>query len=203
LIGLFAMVVGMRAAAVAAGTPHIASGALQTPWAADVTPPNVLPEYPRPQMVRADWLNLNGLWDYAITADAAKPPPVYDGKILVPYPVESELSGVQRPLDEQSTLWYHRTFQVPAAWAGRRIMLRFDAINWQALISVNGHEMGTHRGGYDAFAFDITDDLNPGGTQELSVAVSNPTEGDQPRGKQSRRPEGIFYTAASGIWQTV
>ena len=196
------MVAVMLRATTALGAQHIAPATLQTSWAADVSPTNALPEYPRPQMVRADWLNLNGLWDYAITADAANPPPVYDGKILVPYPVESALSGVQRPLDEQSTLWYHRNFQVPAAWAGKRIMLRFEAVDWQALIYVNGHELGAHRGGYDAFAFDITDDLNPGGTQELSVAVSDPTEGDQPRGKQSRRPEGIFYTAASGIWQT-
>jgi hypothetical protein len=154
-------------------------------------------------MVRTDWRSLNGLWDYALAADAAGPPPVYDGKILVPYPVESALSGVQRALDEQSTLWYHRTFQVPASWAGRRIMLRFGAVDWQARIIINRHEVGTHRGGYDAFAFDITGDLNPEGQQELTVAVSNPTEGDQPRGKQSRRPEGIFYNASSGIWQTV
>ena len=185
------------------GALPIAAATLQTPWTADVSPTNALPDYPRPQMVRPDWLNLNGPWDYAITADSVHPPAGYEGKILVPYPVESALSGVQRPLDEQNTLWYHRPFRVPASWAGKRIMLRFDAVNWKARVFVNGQNAGTHRGDYDAFAFDITDDLNTNGTQELSVAVSDPTEGDQPRGKQSRRPEGIFYSAASGIWQTV
>lgn len=182
---------------------RISAGTLQTPWTADVSPTNALPDYPRPQMVRTDWLNLNGLWDYAITGDGVHQPTIYQGKILVPYPVESALSGVHRSLDEQDNLWYHRTFRVPAAWAGKRIMLRFGAVDWQARVRVNGHEVGSHHGGYDAFAFDITDDLNPDGTQELSVAVTNPTEGDQPRGKQSRRPEGIFYSASSGIWQTV
>jgi hypothetical protein len=202
-IGRLALLAAMLPTAVVAGALPKASLTLTTPWTADVSPTNALPDYPRPQMVRADWLNLNGLWDYAITAATAGSPPVYDGRILVPYPVESALSGVQRPLDEQNTLWYHRAFQVPASWAGRRIMLRFDAVDWQARIIINGHEAGTHHGGYDAFAFDITDDLNPDGRQELDVAVSNPTEGDQPRGKQSRRPEGIFYSASSGIWQTV
>ena len=183
--------------------PWVSAGTLQTPWTADVSPTNALPDYPRPQMVRSDWLNLNGLWDYAITGDAAHPPENYQGKILVPYPVESLLSGVQRPLDEPNTLWYHRAFRVPAAWTGRRIMLRFGAVDWQARVFLNGHEIGTHRGGYDAFAFDITDALNLDGMQDLTVAVFDPTEGDQPRGKQSRRPEGIFYSASSGIWQTV
>jgi hypothetical protein len=181
---------------------HIATGPLQTPWAADVSPTNALPDYPRPQMVRAEWLNLNGLWDYAITADAANQPGSYDGKILVPFPIESALSGVMRDLDEQHTLWYRRTFTVPRAWVGRRILLRFGAVDWEARIFVNGKEMGRHRGGYDAFSFDITDDLKAEGSQELSVAVFDPTEGDQPRGKQSRKPEGIFYRACSGIWQT-
>lgn len=190
-------------AANAADEWHIAAGPLQTPWAADVSPANALPDYPRPQMVRADWMNLNGLWDYAITADAAKQPVSYDGKILVPFPVESALSGAMRDLDEQHTLWYHRTFAVPTGWAGRRVLLRFGAVDWEARVFVNGKEMGRHRGGYDAFSFDITDALKPEGSQELSVAVFDPTEGDQPRGKQSRKPEGIFYRACSGIWQTV
>ena len=194
---------GFAPAPAVASSPPPAAGPLETPWAAEVSATNALPEYPRPQMVRQDWINLNGLWDYAITGDAARPPAVYQGKILVPYPLQSVLSGVQRPLDDENTLWYHCTFHVPAAWAGRQIMLRFGAVNWQACISVNGHEVGTHRGGYDAFSFDITGDLNPDGSQELTVAVSDPIEGDQPRGKQSSRPEGIFYSASSGIWQTV
>jgi hypothetical protein len=174
-----------------------------TEWAAQVSPTNAWPEYPRPQMVRPDWQNLNGLWDFAILPAEAGPPKEYEGKILVPYPVESALSGVKRPLDEKSTLWYRRMFTVPAGWAGRRVVLRFGGVDWQSRILVNGHEIGEHRGGYDAFAFDITDTLQSGRAQELLVAVSDPTEGDQPRGKQSRKPEGIFYSACSGIWQTV
>ena len=193
---------GISLRADAAQDWHVATGPLQTPWAADVSPANALPDYPRPQMVRADWMNLNGLWDYAITADTVQQPTSYDGKILVPYPVESALSGVMRDLDEQHTLWYHRTFAVPAAWSGRRVLLRFGAVDWQARVFVNGREMGRHRGGYDAFSFEITDALKAEGPQDLSVAVFDPTEGDQPRGKQSHKPEGIFYRACSGIWQT-
>ncbi len=181
---------------------HVAAGPLQTPWAVEVSPTNSLPDYPRPQMVRPEWMNLNGLWDYAITGDGVEYPASYAGKILVPFPVESGLSGVMSDLDEQHILWYHRTFTVPPAWAGRRVLLRFGAVDWEARVFVNGRGMGRHRGGYDAFSFDITDALRPEGAQEVSVAVLDPTEGDQPRGKQSRKPEGIFYRACSGIWQT-
>ncbi|HUC86065.1 MAG TPA: glycoside hydrolase family 2 TIM barrel-domain containing protein [Candidatus Acidoferrales bacterium] len=182
---------------------RIAAGPLQTPWAAEVSPTNALPGYPRPQLVRPDWLNLNGLWDYAIRPDDGELPASFQGKILVPFPIESALSGVMRDLDEQHTLWYRRTFSVPSAWSDRRIILRFGAVDWQATVYVNGIELGRHRGGYDAFSFDITEALKPGKLQEVAVAVFDPTEGDQPRGKQSRKPEGIFYRACSGIWQTV
>jgi hypothetical protein len=196
-----------QAAAVAgepgAETWRLAPGPLMTPWAAEVSPTNALPEYPRPQMVRTQWQNLNGLWDYAILPGALKWPDRYEGKILVPYPVESALSGVMRPLDEKSTLWYRRTFAVPADWSGQRVVLRFGAVDWQTRVYVNGHAVGEHQGGYDAFAFDITEALRNEPSQELVVAVADPTEGDQPRGKQSRKPEGIFYSACSGIWQTV
>jgi hypothetical protein len=174
-----------------------------TRWAADVTPETAHREYPRPQLVRQDWLNLNGLWDYAVTAAPASEPKSYTGKILVPFPIESSLSGVMRRFDEKSTLWYHRTFEVPKAWAGRRVRIHFGAVDWQAAIQVNGRELGIHQGGYDGFSLDITPALKPGGSQEIIVAVQDPTEADQPRGKQSRKPEGIFYTPCSGIWQTV
>jgi hypothetical protein len=168
-----------------------------------VSPTNALPEYPRPQCVRPDWLNLNGVWKYAITP--AKIPVVtnFEGNILVPFPVESALSGVMRTLDEKNTLWYQRDFSVPESWRGKRVRLHFGAVDWQARVMINGHQIGQHRGGYDEFTFDITDRLNWTGGEKLTVAVFDPTEGDQPRGKQSRKPEGIFYTPTSGIWQTV
>ena len=174
-----------------------------TRWAAEVSPTNAHPEYPRPQLVRPDWQNLNGLWNYAVTPQTAMRATNYDGQILVPFPIESALSGVMRRFDENSTLWYQRHFTVPAAWAGKRVRLHFGAVDWLARVFINGHEIGQHRGGYDAFSFDITDSLKWSGEEEIGVAVSDPTEGDQPRGKQSRKPEGIFYTPSSGIWQTV
>lgn len=180
-----------------------APGPLMTRWAAEVSPTNAHPEYPRPQLVRPDWLNLNGLWNYAITPLSATAVTNFDGQILVPFPIESSLSGVRRRLDENSTLWYERRFRVPPEWSGKRVRLHFGAVDWQARVFINGHEIGGHRGGYDAFTFDITDSLKWSGEEEIRVAVFDPTEGDQPRGKQSRKPEGIFYTPTSGIWQTV
>lgn len=180
-----------------------ARGPIMTRWAAQVNPTNALPEYPRPQLVRKEWLNLNGLWSYAITPLTSAVPATFEGEILVPYPVESALSGVMRRLDEKSTLWYRRPLAVPAAWKGQRVRLHFEAVDWQTRVLVNGHEVGQHRGGYDHFGFDITDQLRWNGAEEIVVAVTDPTEGDQPRGKQSRKPEGIFYTPNSGIWQTV
>jgi hypothetical protein len=194
----------VRSSAADAPAPwQPAPGHLMTQWAAGVNPTNALPEYPRPQLTRPDWLNLNGLWNFAVTPLAAAPPANFEGQILVPFPLESALSGVMRRLDENSTLWYQRRFQVPPAWAGRRVRLHFGAVDWQARVFVNGREIGRHRGGYDAFTFDVTDILKWRGDEEIVVAVSDPTEGDQPRGKQSRQPEGIFYTPSSGIWQTV
>ena len=182
---------------------HSGKAPLMTRWAAEVGPTNALPEYPRPQLVRADWFNLNGLWDYTITPDSVSNLPAFVGKILVPFPVESALSGVMTNLDEHSKLWYYRSFSVPKSWRGQRVRLHFGAVDWHCRVWVNGHVIGQHQGGYDAFTFDITDALRWSGTEDISVCVTDPTEGDQPRGKQSRKPEGIFYTSTSGIWQTV
>jgi hypothetical protein len=201
VVALTALTWGVRAAAPAPW--HLATAPLMTRWTAEVSPTNALPEYPRPQLVRPDWLNLNGLWDYAITPAALEQISAFEGQILVPFPVESALSGVMRRLDEKSALWYRRQFTLPTGWAGRRVRLHFGAVDWQARVLVNGKEVGQHRGGYDGFSFDITDHLKGTGEQEVLVAVVDPTEGDQPRGKQSRNPEGIFYTPCSGIWQTV
>jgi hypothetical protein len=180
-----------------------AAGPLLTKWAKDVAADKALPDYPRPQMARKEWLNLNGLWEYAVQPRADARPEAYQGRILVPFPIESALSGVMKRVDEKSRLWYRRSFSVPAGWAGQRVLLHFGAVDWEATVSVNGKELGTHRGGYDEFSFDLTEALKPEGAQELVVAVWDPTEAGQPRGKQSRRPGGIFYTPTTGIWQTV
>jgi hypothetical protein len=180
---------------------------LQTRWAALVDRSNVLPEYPRPQMVRKNWQNLNGEWSYAITHRYSGRPSTFGGNILVPFPIESQLSGASVWVTPDQRLWYRRTFTVPTLPAGQRLLLHFGAVDWEAVVSVNGKEVGQHRGGYDPFTFDITDALKTGASsaeQELIVAVRDPTDGgDQPRGKQVSRPRSIYYTAVTGIWQTV
>jgi len=177
-----------------------AKGPLKSPWADRVDPARLHPEYPRPQMVRPQWVSLNGLWQYSRAVEG-EPPPVgreLPGRILVPFPIESAQSGVMEPAER---LWYRRTFGRPA---GRRVLLHFEAVDWAAGVWVNGQKVGEHRGGYDLFSFDITDALKPDGPQELIVGVFDPTDnGDQPRGKQVRKPEGIWYTPCTGIWQSV
>jgi len=178
-----------------------AEGRLMTRWAEGITPDKVWPEYPRPQMVRENWVNLNGLWEYAIRPRDEGQPEAWDGSILVPFCVESALSGVMRRLDGESRLWYHRTFEV-AEMEGR-LLLHFGAVDWHTIVWVNGEQVGENKGGYNPFSFDITDALRSG-TNTLVVSVWDPTdEGDQPRGKQVNRPGGIWYTPVSGIWQTV
>ncbi len=182
-----------------------AQGPLATRWAKDVSPDKALPEYPRPQMVRKDWKNLNGLWDYAVRPKADDRPEKFEGQILVPYPIESALSGVMKRIDNVAErLWYRRTFSVPAEWKGKDVLLHFGAVNWESTVWLNGKKLGEHRGGYDGFDFDITDALKPDGEQEIVVSAWNPANaGTQPRGKQVQKPGGIFYTPSTGIWQTV
>ena len=176
---------------------------LMTRWGRDVTPDNAWRSYPRPQLKRERWLNLNGLWDYAIAKAAAPQPMRMDGQILVPYPVESKLSRVARKVTPDDRIWYRRSFTVPQDWAGEHVMLNFGAVDFAATIWVNGAVVGSHKGGFDTFGFDITDYLKPG-RNELVVQVADPTSaGTQPRGKQILDPSGIWYTAVSGIWQTV
>ncbi len=179
------------------------TGPMLTPWAADARAGRGWQEYPRPQLVRERWQNLNGPWDYAITPTTASSPANYEGKILVPYPLESTLSGVARGLKPDERLWYRRDFSIPAGWKDQRVLLHFGAVDWESRVYVNGALVGTHRGGFDPFSFDITPYLKTG-AQELVVAVTDPTsEDDQPRGKQRLEQSGIWYTPASGIWQTV
>lgn len=180
-----------------------AAGPLKTRWTDQVSPENALPEYPRPTMVRERWQNLNGLWQYAVTARTADKPTAFDGEILVPYPIESALSGVARRVSENERLWYRREFRVPRDWREQCVLLHFGAVDFEAEVWVNGTRLGGHAGGYDGFSFDITEALRRG-ANELVVAVWDPTDsGHQARGKQVHRPGGIMYTPTSGIWQTV
>jgi hypothetical protein len=181
-----------------------AAGPLKTRWAKDVSPADVLPEYPRPQLVRNGWMNLNGLWELAITNKDVAKPDSFPDRILVPFPVESALSGVMRIPSEEQRIWYRRSFSIPKKWIGERILLHFGAVDFEATVWVNGKKVGEHRGGYDGFTFDITDAMTLPGPSELVVAAWDPSDaGTQPRGKQVRKPHSIWYTPTSGIWQTV
>ncbi len=177
---------------------------IKTSWADKIDVNNVLPEYPRPLMERSGWLNLNGLWEYAITAAGQTQPGEFDGDILVPFAVESSLSGVQKRVGAEKELWYKRTFTVPSGWKGKKVLLHFGAVDWKADVWVNDIKVGNHEGGYDAFSFDVTPFLAKSGEQSLVVKVWDPSDkGYQPRGKQIGNPHGIWYTPVTGIWQTV
>ena len=177
---------------------------IKTKWAEQIDPANVLPEYPRPQMERQDWKNLNGLWQYAVIPKNAALPQEFEGEILVPFAIESSLSGVGRRLGENSELVYQRTFTVPSDWRGQNVLLHFGAVDWRADVWVNGVRVGRHEGGFAPFSFDVTAALLSKGDNTLTVRVWDPTDrGPQPRGKQVSNPEGIWYTPVSGIWQTV
>ncbi|WP_029163914.1 glycoside hydrolase family 2 protein [Anaerophaga thermohalophila] len=177
---------------------------IKTRWAEEINPDNVLPEYPRPIMERSEWKNLNGLWKYAIVPRKDGEPFGYDGDILVPFAVESSLSGVQKRVGEENVIWYKRSFDVPASWKKEKLLLHFGAVDWRTDVWVNDIKVGSHEGGYTPFYFDIAPFLNDRGAQEIKVKVWDPTDrGPQPRGKQVANPEGIWYTPVSGIWQTV
>ncbi|MDF9831722.1 sugar-binding domain-containing protein [Parabacteroides sp. PF5-6] len=177
---------------------------LKTKWATEINPENVLPEYPRPQMERKDWVNLNGLWDYAIKPQGQIEPTAFDGKILVPFAIESALSGVQKEVGDQNELWYKREFTVPANWKNKDVVLNFGAVDWKADVFINDIMIGSHQGGYTPFSFNITPYLAGKTKHKLVVRVWDPTDkGYQPRGKQVNRPNGIWYTPVTGIWQTV
>ncbi|RIK75551.1 MAG: beta-galactosidase [Planctomycetota bacterium] len=202
-LALFSAIIANVGAAEGEWKP--AKGRLMTRWAKDVSPEKVLPEYPRPQMVRKEWTNLNGLWQYAVRpVEQTKPDTKWDGQILVPFAIESALSGVMKTVKSDERLWYRRTFERPKMQKDGRLLLHFGAVDWEATVYVNGKEVGSHRGGYTPFSFDVTDALKADGEQEIVVAVWDPTDkSTQPRGKQIGNPHGIWYTAVTGIWQTV
>ena len=184
---------------------QLAGDKITTPWSEQVdalkTP---LPEYPRPQMTREAWLNLNGLWDYTIQPKDAARPQAFAGKILVPFAVESALSGVGKTVGKDNRLWYRRTFTLPSSFRRKNVLLHFGAVDWQCEVFVNGKLAGKHQGGYDPFSFDITPHLKGSGSQEIVVSVWDPSDdGPQPRGKQVNEPKSIWYTPVTGIWQTV
>jgi beta-galactosidase/beta-glucuronidase len=177
---------------------------IKTQWAEKVDPLNPLPEYPRPAMVREQWSNLNGLWNYSILPKGSAIPTTFDGKILVPFAVESSLSGVQKPVGDENELWYSRQFAIPATWANKTVRLNFGAVDWKADIWINDIQIGSHTGGYTPFSFDITPFLVSGKAQKITVRVWDPADKSfQPRGKQVSHPGGIWYTSVTGIWQTV
>jgi len=181
-----------------------AESSLKTRWTDNVSPENVWPEYPRPILERKTWKNLNGLWEYAIRPADSPKPDQFDGQILVPFPVESALSGVAKWIGPENVLWYRTKLDVPSDWMGQRILLHFEAVDWETTVWFNGEKLGNHKGGYDPFYFDVTNHIKIPDDQSLVVSVWDPSDkGSQPRGKQNSEPGGIFYTSSTGIWQTV
>jgi beta-galactosidase/beta-glucuronidase len=205
-VPLFFLLSILFSAVQAQQTWQIVPGHITTQWSANVNPASPLPEYPRPQLVRKSWQNLNGLWQYAILPKGQEEtiPASFAGNILVPYAVEAALSGVGKTVGKDSVLWYKRAITLPAIKKGQQLILHFGAVDWRCTVYVNGKKAGTHQGGYDPFSFDITSFLKKGKEQEIAVSVWDPSdEGPQPRGKQVKKPNGIWYTPVTGIWQTV
>jgi len=182
------------------------SDKILTPWAEKVDPAKPHPEYPRPQLERTgNWQNLNGLWKYAITPkDRTAIPTEWDGDILVPFAVESALSGVGKRVSKEQALWYHSEITLDKNVQKSKVLLHFGAVDWQCDVYVNGQHIGRHEGGYDPFSMDISPALTKGNTQQIAVRVWDPAnEGPQPIGKQTKNPHSIWYTPVTGIWQTV
>lgn len=182
--------------------------AIMTTWGEKIDPAHVLEEYPRPQMQRNDWINLNGIWEFTrgTYGDTYNEKRVFDKSILVPFPVESALSGVMEvdAKNDDKNYWYRRTFTVPKNYKGKELLLHLGAVDWLCEVYVNGKSVGTHEGGYDAFSFNITPYLQKTAQQELVIKVfDSQWAGGQPHGKQSLNPNGIWYTPVTGIWQTV
>ena len=176
-----------------------------TPWGETLDKSKVLQEYPRPQLRRDSYLNLNGVWDYAITA-SSEPPETWDGEILVPFSPESELSGVNRQLQPGEFLWYHRTVTLPDEFDAPdhgHLLLHFGAVDYVCSVFLGGQELYRHVGGYTPFTVDLTGEVTERSFELLLRVIDATDKADQGRGKQKLKPGGIWYTAQSGIWQTV
>ncbi|MDQ6843406.1 MAG: beta-galactosidase, partial [Bacteroidota bacterium] len=185
---------------------HLAGDKIKSPWADSINTSKVLPDYPRPLLQRDQWQNLNGFWQYAIlpVSGSENIPNVFQGNILVPFAVESALSGIGKTVGKDSVLWYQTTITIPSKIKNKKVLLHFGAVDWRSEIFLNGNKVATHEGGYDPFTVDITNALKKGSKQRLSIRVWDPTdEGPQPHGKQVVNPRGIWYTPVTGIWQTV
>lgn len=196
---IFTSLLALSAIITAGAEEHIV-----TKWADEVDTSKPWNVYPRPLLERSQWENLNGKWQYAILPQSAGKPDKWEGEILVPYPVESKLSGVEKRVDDSEALWYNRTFTVPAQWQGKDIVLNFGAVDWACDVWVNDIKVGSHKGGYTPFSLNVTGALKPEGKNDITVRVTDPTDsGYQPRGKQVKNPRGIWYTPVTGIWQTV
>jgi beta-galactosidase/beta-glucuronidase len=204
-ISLLLLVLSQFAVQAQSNSWSLVKDRIVTPWAEQVNVNAPLPEYPRPHLVRSNnWKNLNGLWNYSITPKGQSAATKYEGKILVPFAVESALSGVGRRVGKDSVLWYQHSITVPASMKNKKVLLHFGAVDWQSEVFVNGKSAGKHEGGFDPFTFDITKLLSKSASQEIKIRVWDPTdEGPQPRGKQVKKPDGIWYTPVTGIWQTV
>ena len=210
LIAIAAIMLTLADNACAQSTWTKQTAPVMTVWGEQLTADNVWQEYPRPSMKRQDWMNLNGIWQYykrsSINYNYENRASSFSKAILVPFPVESALSGIMDKSyssNRRATHMYRKTFSLPETFSGKNVLLHFGAVDWRCYVYVNGQLAGTHDGGSVPFAFDITSLLNEGAEQELQVAVWDPTDGGQPNGKQSVSPNGIWYTPNSGIWQTV
>jgi beta-galactosidase/beta-glucuronidase len=201
---ILSVVVAVLFSTVYAQTWKPIEGKIMTEWAEKVDPAKTHPDHPRPQLVRETWLSLNGLWDYAIVGVNENQPANFSGEILVPFAVESALSGVGKSVGKDNKLWYKRSFSVPSDFKSKILLLHFGAVDWQCEVFVNGKSAGKHEGGYDPFTFDVTNLLTKSSQQEIVVSVWDPSDdGAQPRGKQVKNPNSIWYTPVTGIWQTV
>ena len=180
-----------------------AGNKIKTKWGKNLDPNKVWQEYPRPQLERKQWLNLNGIWSYSITDINSQKPDNFDGEILVPFSIESSLSGVMKSLNEKQILWYYKEFEIPDNWKDKNIIIHFNAVDWICELYINDNKIGEHSGGYSEFSFDITKNIKEGKNKILLKVFDPSDKGYQAVGKQTLNPNVIWYTSISGIWQTV